>query len=504
MTIAELIAKLTIKPDKKSFDAADKLLSGLKTMLLAVAAVKTGQFFTGMVQDTVELGGHIDDLAQASGQTREDLQELAYAGDQAGMALDETGALVTKLSKNMYDAAHGNKEMAKTFARSGIAIRDANGELRPSADVLEDISDVISEMPDGTEKTALAMELLGKSGSKAIPLLNSNIREMRKEARELGAVMSEDTVKSLDEFGDEQAKVKTLLIGLRNDAVAALLPTLKQMVAGVIAWVKANREVIKQKLQAVIGFLISGMKLLAKGVSIVLKIMEFLGRHIEAVEVAVVSLVAAIGIYKVASIAAAVASGLAWAAANIPLILLAVFIAGLILLVEDVVTAFRGGKSVIAEFFNKKVGSDFVETMTRVAGATKAAFVAVFDYLRAQIDNLIAKGEALGAWLHEMIHGTPEGNVAINEQYRRMTGVDMPGYGGIDSVAEAPDPVRMNPIAGLPAPSVTNGGNTFQAKIEINGANASADGIAQSVTTALENFWSGQMRKASVQSGGAR
>lgn len=499
MTIAELFAKLTIKPDKRSFDAADKAIGFLKSALLGLVAVQTGRFFAGMVNETVEMGGKIDDLAQSTGQTREALQELAFAGDQSGMSFDDTAGLIVKLSKNLYEAAHGNKEMAKSFGRAGIAVRDAQGNLRPAADVLEDIADHVSSMPDGTKKTAVAMELLGKSGAHAIPLLNAGgdgIRAMRDEAHELGAVMSEDTVKSLDEFGDESAKVKTALTGLKNDAVTALLPTLKEMVAGLMEWIKANREVLKQKLQSVFRLLAVGIKVFAKAIGVVITVLDFMGRHLDVVAVAVLALVTAIGLFKMASIAAAIQSGIAWALSVLPILLLAAAIAAVILIVEDLYQWFTGGDSVLKDLWESaKKYLTWDNIAEKIKEVFKSALEGIKDLAKSAWDAITGDG---GGVLSDQ-----DGIARLMEAKRLgLEGEDMERFISDDNhfgAQELND--RVNGIPTIKIPSTEDIGIAASLTVNIDGARGTPEENAKAMTDALDTYWGGQMKKAAAQGG---
>lgn len=504
MTIAELFAKLTIKPDKRSFDAADKAIGFLKSALLGLVAVKTASFFAGMVESTVEAGGHIDDLAQASGQTRESLQELAYGAQQNGIGMDEMGGIVTKLSRNMYEATNGNKAMAKSFAHAGIAIREADGSIRPAADVLEDMADMMAKMPDGTKKTALAMEFLGKSGAAAVPLLNAGgdgIRAYRKEAHEMGAVMSEDTVKALDAFGDETDKAKAALTGLKNDAVAAILPTLKELLDGFMTWIRLNREVIKQKLQTIFKLMAAGLKLFAKAIGVVVTILDFMGRHLDLVAVAVLALVTAITLFKLASIAAAIESGIAWALSVLPILLLAAAIAAVILIVEDLYQWFTGGDSVLKDLWES---AKKYLTWDKIAEKIKSVFKDALEGI---------KSLAHSAW--DAITGTGDSNMmeraldaaAREEKGKQMglTGEDLERYTADDSVNYGIRNIRdqENGAATLTVPTSAEetSGPRFNANVTINGANGTPEQNAKAMTDALDQHWQGQMRKAAAKGG---
>lgn len=502
MTIAELFAKLTIKPDKRSFDAADKLLSGIKTALLAIVAVKTGQFFAGMVEDTTELGGKLNDMAIASGTDVESLQELAYAAAQSGGSLEGVNTTLIKLSKNIFEATHGNKEMAKSFARAGIAVRNADGSLRPAEDVLADIGDHLSSMPEGTEKTATAIELLGKAGADQLPWLNENLGKLRQEAHDLGGVIDADAITALDEFGDTQGRVKTALTGLRNEAVIALLPALQEMATGLLEWVKANRELIKQKLQSVIKFIAGALKMLAKVVGFVIDVIGFLGDHLDLVVVGVLSLVTAIGIFKAASIAAAIASGVAWAIAHLPILLLIAAIAAVILIVEDLYQWFTGGESVLKDLYNSALQ---YLNWDVIAEKIKNAFSAALDWVKQKAQEAWAaitgsvNFDDMSRRFAERLHN--EGKIS-DEEYEHAQRFGL-GGGTIGEEVDYAQGRFQTPRIDIPATEQVSNGPTFSAQFQIDGSK-SPEATAQAVNTALETFWSAQMRKAAAQSGSKR
>ena len=59
------------------------------------------------------------------------------------------------------------------FKALGIDVRDASGNIRDTNAVFLDIADRFGRMQDGATKSALAMQVFGKSGAELIPLLNS-------------------------------------------------------------------------------------------------------------------------------------------------------------------------------------------------------------------------------------------------------------------------------------------------------------------------------------------
>lgn len=173
-----------------------------------------------------------DELSKASqkfGVPIETLSKLKYAADLSDVSLESLGKSFGILSKTMVAASNGNKAAAENFNAIGVAVTDATGKLRPSEAVMSDIADVLAKMPDGAEKTALALSLFGDSGADMIPLLNGGglaIREMMAEAEKLGLVISEKTGKDAEAFNDNLTRLGAAIKGLAVEVTAALLPVM--------------------------------------------------------------------------------------------------------------------------------------------------------------------------------------------------------------------------------------------------------------------------------------
>ena len=354
MNIADLFAKLSLVPDKRSFDAADKMLGAVKTALLGVVAIKTGQWFAGLVKDTTDAASKAVDASQKLGVTAEAYQELGYAAGLSGSSVDGVEGGLKKLAMTLDKAKNGGKEQAAALRAVGLSSSDASVKAGDLDEVLMKVADRIADMPDGAKKTALAMKLFGKSGADLIPLLNlgaDGIGELRKEARELGVVIDNETAASLEEFGDDQDRVKAALTGLRNEAVKALLPTLRKMVTGLLEWVKANRKLLAQKLERVMRVLATALMIVAKAVVFLVDVIDTMIRNWELTLVVLASVGVAYLALSAKAVAAGLAAAAAWVAANAPIVLLGLLIAGAVLIVEDLWRAFTGGESVLKNLY---------------------------------------------------------------------------------------------------------------------------------------------------------
>src|SRR5690606_5612264 len=138
---------------------------------------------------------------------------------------------VSRLAQRMNDAANGSKDASRAFEQVGVKVQNADGSLRPISDVLADIADRFAEMPDGTKKTALAMELMGRSGEKLIPLLNDGAEALHKlmqEADTFGAVFTDEMGAQAEAFNDNLTRLTGTFANLAAQLAKELLPYLSQ------------------------------------------------------------------------------------------------------------------------------------------------------------------------------------------------------------------------------------------------------------------------------------
>ena len=189
---------------------------------LAVAAIGTG--ITLAVRGQLNEIDKLAKSAQQIGIPVEHLSQMQHAAELSGVSMAELETGLRRLSQNMV-------QDADKFAALGIAVRDANGEMRPTIDVMDDLADVMAAMPDGAEKTALAMDLMGRSGANLIPMFNDGadaIRQMRDEADRLGLTISQDTAEAAQNFNDNITRLTGAGRGFWRMISAELAPTLEK------------------------------------------------------------------------------------------------------------------------------------------------------------------------------------------------------------------------------------------------------------------------------------
>ncbi|MDH6185478.1 hypothetical protein [Polaromonas sp. CG_23.6] len=185
-----------------------------------------------MVKASLDAMDTMSKLAQQTGTAVESLSALSYTAGMSGVNQEKLGGALVKLTKNMSDAADGTGEAKKGFDALGISVANADGTLKSSDAVLSEVAGKFAGFKDGAEKTALAVNLFGKSGAELIPMLNSGadgLQDMADEARRMGLVLDTETSRAAEVFNDTMSKLSLQQTAFANAVTTAVLPVLQSI-----------------------------------------------------------------------------------------------------------------------------------------------------------------------------------------------------------------------------------------------------------------------------------
>lgn len=352
MVLRELLVKLGLDIDAQSFAkghlAAHLLEQGLEKVV--ETAHELIHAFAENIEETIEYGDKVKKTSQSIGVAADALQELHYAGSLADVTAEDMSTSIGILSRNMLHAKEGSEEAAKAF--KGIKFKEG-GELLATDEVLGNIAEKFASMPDGAEKTALAMQLFGRSGKQMIPLLNKGREELeatRKEAQRLGLVMGDDAVEASEELNDNLHRLHAVTQGLWRSAIAPLIPAMNELVEQFLEWKKANGEWLKQKITFVVRGLVQAIKFLGHAFQFVLNIIKIFTYDSIVIRSVLVGIAAAFIAVRAAAIASAIATAAAWVAAAAPFIAIAAAIGAVLLLLDDIRGYYDGEDSLFGDF----------------------------------------------------------------------------------------------------------------------------------------------------------
>lgn len=213
---------------------------------LALALVGVATAIGGLVFSTANAAAELVDMSTKTGISTTRLQELDFIAGQVGTSLDTITGAQARLIRSMNTAteqqekfddalASGKAEdeigpvgdLASAFNTLRVSTADANGDLRDSQAVFDDVIDALGRIENPTERDALAMQIFGKSAQELNPLIKAGSAEMARladEAHNVGAVMSEEDVAAMEAFDDTMAALQAGLKGTLATLATEFLP----------------------------------------------------------------------------------------------------------------------------------------------------------------------------------------------------------------------------------------------------------------------------------------
>lgn len=221
------------------------------TVMLGASAAVGGSILA-VGKSTADYAGDMYDMARGAGIGVEAFQKLAYAGRMSGVETEKLSASLVKFDRMVAEATGGNKTYMQTFEDLGIKIKDSAGNLRQPNEIFEDVADIFHNTEDGIGKTALAVELFGKSGADLIPMLNdgkAGLKAFYAEAERLGLALSNEMIAKGDAFSDQLENIGEQVKGVKLQLGAALIPALSaatekisKVIDKITKWVQENPE----------------------------------------------------------------------------------------------------------------------------------------------------------------------------------------------------------------------------------------------------------------------
>lgn len=201
--------------------AAKAIEAGAKAVVNGIKNIASG------VKEEMDELGDLDDNAQKVQMSAEALQEWQYVAKLSGMESQTLVKAMEKQQKSFADAKTGTDSLIASYAMLGIDV----SQLHSSEDAFEAVIRALAKCEDETTRNAVANDLFGKSYAELAPLLNLStmqIADLRKQARDLGLVLSDDMVTAGAEFGDTLDILDTKLTATKQKIIAGMIPGLKK------------------------------------------------------------------------------------------------------------------------------------------------------------------------------------------------------------------------------------------------------------------------------------
>jgi len=227
--------KIPITAIDKTQRAFASVRGGLKRVSGSILNVRTALIGLAGAAGLQVFAKQIDDLAKASsrlGLTVNELQSLQFAASQTGASAEELEKGLTRFSRSISEASSGIGTGLRAFEALGITVTDAQGGLRPTSELLNEVSDRLTQIQDPADRVRIAFDLFGRSGVNLVNTLQQGSGSLKQLQADFNAVTLELTgkqAKAVEEANDLFDKLGRTFSSIGMQITATFLPTLAKI-----------------------------------------------------------------------------------------------------------------------------------------------------------------------------------------------------------------------------------------------------------------------------------
>jgi hypothetical protein len=206
------------------------------TVVAVSAIAAAGSAIFKLATFSQQLGGEIFDLSGKINFTAETLSSLKVAAELSGGSLASLSTSLGICDRNIEEAREGGNEMSRVFKALSIDTEDNERALRQAFTAL-------SSLKGGSQQTALAMKLFGRSGKEVLGIIkesNGDVDAYTEKLRAMGLVITSSGAKKADEFGDKLTLLRLKLEAVTRQIGQELVPTVERAADEISGWLNRN------------------------------------------------------------------------------------------------------------------------------------------------------------------------------------------------------------------------------------------------------------------------
>ncbi len=318
MIIRRLEALFSFRFDPSQLDRANgdinKFAENANNAMSALAGHFVVQSIKDFVDNTTQAMANVGRMAGMLGLSTQALEELRYAAEKSGVAVDTLDDSMKELQIRAVDAKAGEGEAAEAFKKIGVKTTNAAGKIREPLELLSEVADKLKKLPNQSERLWVADAMFGDQGAEMLKILeggSKGLANMRQEARGLGYILDDGSIESAKKFREGINALKAAFSAIVRNITKSLLPVMIAFAERSTAmWTSFSANFAKLNENTTV---------------------------LRAAFIAIGIVLAGLAVKAIIAFA--------------PFFSIGVLIAGIALLIDDLWTAFSGGESVSKKVF---------------------------------------------------------------------------------------------------------------------------------------------------------
>jgi hypothetical protein len=233
-TIADLVVRISADVEVLKRDMADanrvvrrgaEDISAASAFASSALSTLVGYFsidlaFTTFRKAVSELD-NIGDQAENAGTTVEKFTQLMADVAPSGVGVGELSGMLQQLNRSLLQAEQHTSRAAQAFKAMGISVHDSNGNLRDQTDIFREVAQKMGQYEDGANKSALMTATLGRSGARAVTVMN----DLAQSTGETN-LYTADMIKNADALNKQLNLMEYYIGQARNALLSKLIPGL--------------------------------------------------------------------------------------------------------------------------------------------------------------------------------------------------------------------------------------------------------------------------------------
>jgi hypothetical protein len=196
---------------------------------IATAAIAAGVAIFEFVKSGSEAAEKLKNLSAITGMTVQDLQALQQITKEAGLEGMDLGRTISFLNTQM--GKPEGKEFETSLQALGITIKDTSGKQKDAIDIMDELKVALSGATSETERSQIALQVLGIRYRDLIPLIvngTESLRDQMEAMKKTGPVWDKVTQENLltfdtmlDKIGRSWDTVKTKMMSFFGSLIAS-------------------------------------------------------------------------------------------------------------------------------------------------------------------------------------------------------------------------------------------------------------------------------------------
>jgi hypothetical protein len=208
---------LNINPFTKAAHKAKQATKGLGRSLKSALGFFGASFAVHRLASSVS--GFADKLVDTSrklGVSTDFLQAWNFSALQIGITTETSNMALQRFGRRLGEAARGQGVLAAVVREGNIELRDGQGHMRATTDVLADYADMVQNASSANEQLRLSNLAFDSEGVGLVTMLregSAGMQSMVTSARELGAVINNQALVAINRLSTKLKMLGTQGLG---------------------------------------------------------------------------------------------------------------------------------------------------------------------------------------------------------------------------------------------------------------------------------------------------